>query len=76
MTKIQEKINELNNLKATQKSVFDAHPDVATIPQDKLTEIKTRNEQIATLQTEVKQLEEIEAMKSAAITYNHSETLS
>ena len=54
MTKIQEKINELNNLKATQKSVFDAHPDVATIPQDKLTEINTRNEQIATLQTEVK----------------------
>lgn len=74
MTKIQEKINELNNLKATQKSVFDAHPDVATIPQDKLTEIKTRNEQIATLQTEVQQLEEIEAMKSAAITYNHSVT--
>jgi len=74
MTKLQEKIIELNNLKATQKSVFDTHSDVATIPSEKLTEIKTRNEQIATLQTEVKQLEEIEALKSAAITYNHSVT--
>ena len=74
MTKLQEKILELDGLKAAQKAAFDAHPDVTTIPADKLTEIKGRNEQIATLQTEVKQLEEIEAMKSAASTYSHSAT--
>ena len=74
MTKLQEKILELDGLKAAQKAAFDAHPDVTTIPADKLTEIKGRNEQIATLQTEVKQLEEIEAMKSAASTYSHSGT--
>ena len=74
MTKLQEKLIELDGLKAAQKAAFDAHPDVTMIPQDKLTEIKGRNEQIATLQTEVKQLEEIEAMKSAASTYSHSAT--
>jgi HK97 family phage major capsid protein len=74
MTKLQEKLIELDGLKAAQKAAFDAHPDVTTIPADKLTEIKGRNEQIATLQTEVKQLEEIEAMKSAASTYSHSAT--
>ena len=74
MTKLQEKLMELEGLKTAQKAAFDAHPDVATIPQDKLTEIKSRNEQIATLQAEVKQLEEIEAMKSIAITYSHSGT--
>ena len=74
MTKLQEKILELDGLKAAQKAAFDAHPDVATIPADKLTEIKSRNEEIATLQSEVKQLEEIEAMKSTAITYSHSGT--
>ena len=74
MTKLQEKLIELDGLKAAQKAAFDAHPDVTTIPADKLTEIKGRNEQIATLQSEVKQLEEIEAMKSAASTYSHSAT--
>lgn len=72
MTKLQEKILELDGLKATQKAAFDAHPDVATIPADKLTEIKSRNEEIATLQSEVKQLEEIEAMKASSVTYSHS----
>ena len=74
MTKLQEKLIELDGLKTAQKAAFDAHPDVTAIPADKLTEIKSRNEQIATLQTEVKQLEEIEAMKSTAITYSHSGT--
>ena len=74
MTKLQEKLIELDGLKAAQKAAFDAYPDVTTIPADKLTEIKGRNEQIATLQSEVKQLEEIEAMKSAASTYSHSAT--
>ena len=74
MTKLQEKLIELDGLKTAQKAAFDAHPDVTAIPADKLTEIKSRNEQIATLQTEVKQLEEIEAMKSNAITYSHSGT--
>jgi HK97 family phage major capsid protein len=74
MTKLQEKLIELDGLKTVQKAAFDAHPDVTAIPADKLTEIKSRNEQIATLQTEVKQLEEIEAMKSNAITYSHSGT--
>jgi HK97 family phage major capsid protein len=74
MTKLQEKLIELDGLKTAQKAAFDAHPDVTAIPADKLTEIKSRNEQIATLQTEVKQLEEIEAMKSSVITYNHSGT--
>jgi HK97 family phage major capsid protein len=74
MTKLQEKILAADKLKSEQKAVFEKHQDVSTIPAEMLVEIKGRNEQIAALDAEIKQLEEIESMKSNAITYNHSGT--
>lgn len=75
MTRIQELILKADTLRNEQKSVFAQHPDVATIPADQLEGIKSRNEQIAAIDTEVKQLAEIEAMKSSVITYNHNSAM-
>lgn len=72
MTKLQEKILAADKLKGEQRAVFEKHADVSAIPADQLAEIKSRNEQIAALDAEIKQLEEVEAMRSTAITYSHS----
>lgn len=74
MTKLQEKLVAVDRLKSEQKAAFDKHPDVTTIPAETLVEIKSRNEQIETLNAEIKQLEEVEAMRSTAITYTHHGT--
>jgi HK97 family phage major capsid protein len=74
MTKLQEKLLEADKLKAAQKAAFDAHPDTSTIPAETLAEMKSRNEQISTLQAEIKTLEEVENMRSAAVTYTHPGT--
>ena len=72
MTKLQEKILAADKLKGEQRAVFEKHADVSAIPAEQLAEIKSRNEQIAALDAEIKQLEEVEAMRSTAITYTHS----
>lgn len=72
MTKLQEKLLAVEQLKTAQRATFDKHPDTSTIPTETLTEIKGRNEQIAALDAEIKQLEEIEAMRSTATTYTHN----
>lgn len=72
MTKLQEKLLAADKLKSEQRAVFEKHSDVAAIPAEQLTEIKSRNEQIAALDAEIKGLEEIEAMRSTATTYTHN----
>ena len=72
MTKLQEKLLAVEQLKTAQRATFDKHPDTSTIPTETLTEIKGRNEQIAALDAEIKGLEEIEAMRSTATTYTHN----
>jgi hypothetical protein len=61
MTKLQELILKADTLRNEQKGVFAQYPDVAGIPADQLEGIKSRNEQIAAIDGEVKQLAEIEA---------------
>lgn len=72
MTKLQEKLLAADKLKSEQRAVFEKHSDVAAIPAEQLAEIKSRNEQIAALDAEIKQLEEIEAMRNTATTYTHN----
>ena len=72
MTKLQEKLLAVEQLKTAQRATFDKHPDTSTIPTETLTEIKSRNEQIAALDAEIKGLEEIEAMRNTATTYTHN----
>lgn len=68
MTKLQEIILKRQKLADEQKAAFDAHKDVAEIPDEKLTEIKTRNEEISTLDAEIKKLTDIEEMKKGVQT--------
>ena len=72
MTKLQEKLLAADKLKSEQRAVFEKHSDVAAIPAEQLAEIKSRNEQIAALDAEIKGLEEIEAMRNTATTYTHN----
>ena len=74
MTKLQQKLLEVDGLRKAQKAAFDQHPDTTTIPAEMITEIKSRNEQIAALDVEIKQLEEIESMRGQAVTYTHTGT--
>lgn len=72
MTKLQEKILAADQLKSAQRAAFEKHPDVSAISTETLAEIKSRNEQIAVIDAEIKQLEEIESMRSTAINYSHN----
>ena len=74
MTKLQELILKANKLRDDQKAIFAAHPDVSTIAPDELQQIKSRNEEIAGLDAEIKTLTDLEAMKGSmgmATTYTH-----
>lgn len=66
MTKLQELILKRQGLADEQKAAFDAHKDVSEIPDEKLTEIKGRNDEISTLDAEIKKLTDIEEMRRGA----------
>jgi HK97 family phage major capsid protein len=66
MTKLQELILKRQEMADKQKAAFDAHKDVSEIPEAQLAEIKTRNEEIATLDSEIKRLTDLEEMKKGA----------
>lgn len=68
MTKLQELILKRQRLADEQKAAFDAHKDVSEIPDEKLTEIKGRNDEISTLDAEIKKLTDIEEMRKGAQT--------
>lgn len=66
MTKLQELILKRQKLADNQKAAFDAFKDVSEIPEDKLAEIKSRNDEISTLDADIKKLTDIEEMKKGA----------
>lgn len=66
MTKLQELILKRQKLADDQKAAFDAHQDVSEIPEKDLTEIKSRNEEIAKLDDDIKRLTDLEEMKKGA----------
>jgi len=68
MTKLQELILKRQKLADDQKAAFDAFKDVSEIPEDKLAEIKSRNDEISTLDADIKKLTDIEEMKKGAST--------
>lgn len=68
MTKLQELILKRQKLADDQKAAFDAFKDVSEIPEDKLAEIKSRNDEISTLDADIKKLTDIEEMKKGAQT--------
>jgi len=68
MTKLQELILKRQKLADDQKAAFDAFKDVSEIPEDKLAEIKSRNDEISTLDAGIKKLTDIEEMKKGAST--------
>lgn len=66
MTELQKLILKLKGLRDAQKAAFAAYADVSQIPEDKLKEIKARNEEIEQADAEVKRLTELEEMKRGA----------
>jgi len=67
MTRLQEKLSQIDELKKQQKGVFDAYPDPGDIPQEVLADVKTRNEALKNLDEEVANLTALESIKSATM---------
>lgn len=67
MTRLQEKLTQIEELKKQQKGVFDAYPDPGDIPAEVLTDVKSRNDALKTLEQEVSDLTALESIKSATL---------
>ena len=72
MTRLQEKLTQIEELKKQQKGVFDAYPDPGDIPAEVLTDVKSRNDALKNLEQEVADLTALESIKSATMGYTPS----
>jgi len=65
MNELQKLLLKLKAKRDEVKAVFDKYDDVATMTTDDLAAVKSANTEIAALETKTKELEELEAIKSA-----------
>ena len=72
MTRLQEKLTQIEELKKQQKGVFDAYPDPGDIPAEVLADVKSRNDALKNLEQEVADLTALESIKSATMGYTPS----
>lgn len=75
MTRLQEKLAQIEELKKQQKGVFDAYPDPGDIPQEVLADVKMRNDALKNLDQEVADLTALESIKSATMGFTPQESV-